>query len=233
MLAVKPSHGRRYSQDVLALACMWQNISPALYKQIQADGVLTLPNYKYVRRLSSALTVDFHLNDATILYLSARMDKLTKRELNVNLIIDEVYCQKTVQYSNGVFYGNENNCITQTLLCVMIKSVAGSYSDVIVMSPVFIINHEKIYKVCENSVEKMTEIGFDIVATMTDGHKSNMKMLKHDICQGKLDTSVPNPYDVEKRIALLFDPTHLLKCVYNNFRGKENFLCPPFDEYSD
>ena len=29
MLAIKPSHGRRYSQDVLALACMWKNESPA------------------------------------------------------------------------------------------------------------------------------------------------------------------------------------------------------------
>ena len=229
MLAIKPTHGRRYSQDVLALACMWQNVTPALYKQIQADEILTLPNYKYVRRLSSALTVDFHLSDSTILYLSARMAKLSQRELNVNLIIDEVYCQKSVQYSNGVFYGNENNSITKTLLCVMIKSVAGSYRDVVIMSPVSEINHDKIYKVWKNVVEKMTEIGFDIVATMTDGHKSNMKMFKHNICQGKLNTSISNPYDVEKKIALLFDPTHLLKCVYNNFRCKESFLCPPFD----
>ena len=66
LLVVKTSNGRRYSQDVLALACMWQNVSPALYKQIQADAVLTLPNYKYVRRLSSALTVDLRLSDSTI-----------------------------------------------------------------------------------------------------------------------------------------------------------------------
>ena len=32
LLVVKTSNGRRYSQDVLALACMWQNVSPALYK---------------------------------------------------------------------------------------------------------------------------------------------------------------------------------------------------------
>ena len=123
---VKTSNGRRYSQDVLALACMWQNESPALYKQIQVDGVLTLPNCKYVRRLSSALTVDLHLSDSTIVYLNGRMAKLSQRELQVNLILDEVYCQKSVQYANGVFYGNENNCITKTFLCVMIKSVTPS-----------------------------------------------------------------------------------------------------------
>ena len=62
----------------------------------------------------------------------------------MTLIIDEVYCQKSVQYSNGVFYGIENNSITQTLLCVMIKSVAGRYRDVVVLSPVSEINHDKI-----------------------------------------------------------------------------------------
>ena len=29
LLVVKTSNGRRYSQDVLALACMWRNVSPA------------------------------------------------------------------------------------------------------------------------------------------------------------------------------------------------------------
>ena len=209
MLAVKPPHGRRYSPDVLALACMWQNVSPALYRQIQSDGILTLPNYKYVRRLSSALTVDFNLSDSTIVYLSARMAKLSERELHVNVMVDEVYCQKSVQYSNGVFYGNENNSITRTLLCVMVKSVAGSYRDVVVMSPITQINHEIIYEVWKNVVMKISDIGFDVVATMTDGHKSNVKMFKDDICQGKLTTAVPNPYDVEKKIFLLFDPPHL------------------------
>ena len=212
---------------------MWQNVSPALYKQIQADAVLTLPNCKYVRRLSSALTADLHLSDSTIVYLNARMANVCQRELHVNLILDEVYCQKSVQHANGGFYGNENNSITKTLLCVMIKSVAGSYRDVVAMSPISEINHDKIYEVWKNVLEKITEVGFDVVVTMTDGHKSNMKIFKHNICHGKLKTSLSNPYDVEKKISLLFDPTHLLKCVYNNFRNKERFLCPAFDVTSN
>ena len=58
-------------------------------------------------------------------------------------------------------------------------------------------------------------------------------MFKHNICHGKLQTSISNPYDVEKKISLLFDTTHLLKCVYHNFINKERFLCPPFDVTSD
>lgn len=53
---------------------MWQNTSPALYRQIKNEGVLTLPTAKYVRRLSSGLDVDsgFEVSDATRAYLQAR-----------------------------------------------------------------------------------------------------------------------------------------------------------------
>ena len=50
----------------------------------------------------------------------------------------------------------------------MIKSVAGSYRDVVAMYPISEINHDKIYEVRKNVLEKITEVGFDVVATMTD-----------------------------------------------------------------
>ena len=54
--------------------------------------------------------------------------------------MDEVYCQKKVQYSNGMFYGMEGNEITKTLLCLMIKSICGKYRDVISMIPITTIS---------------------------------------------------------------------------------------------
>ena len=50
----------------------------------------------------------------------------------------------------------------------MIKSVAGRYRDVMAMSPISEINHDKIYKVWKNVLEKITDVGFDVVTTMTD-----------------------------------------------------------------
>ena len=35
---------------------------------------------------------------------------------------------------------------------------------------------------------------------------------------------IPNPLSQGSRIYLLFDPTHLFKNIYNNFRNKENFI---------
>ena len=48
----KPN-ARRYSSSMLAMAFMWQSVSPALYRQIDSDRVLTTPSVKHVRELTS------------------------------------------------------------------------------------------------------------------------------------------------------------------------------------
>ena len=65
--------------------------------------------------------------------------------------MDEVYCKQTVQYTNGKYYGADNNETTQTLLCVMVKSVCGKYRDVVSMTQISNINADKLHTVWENS----------------------------------------------------------------------------------
>ena len=72
-LLSKPIQGRRYSPSLLGLSIMWNQSSACLYKQILADGVLTLPSMKHIRRLTSALSVDYNLLDSTMTYLEARV----------------------------------------------------------------------------------------------------------------------------------------------------------------
>ncbi len=232
-LLSKTPHQRRYSQDLLAMACMWRSVSPALYNQIRSDGIIQLPSDRYIRQLSSAITADFTLSDGTVAYLDARMKKLEKKDHAINLILDEVFVVKDNQYTGGVFYGNENNSTTKTLLCLMIKSVAGGYRDVVAMTPIDEISAEKIHKVWEDAVKKLTKMGFNVVATTSDNHKSNMKHFKKILCGGNLQPYITNPFDSSKKIFLLFDPTHILKCITNNFRQKESFACPAYPEVVD
>ena len=130
--------------------------------------------------------------------------------------MDELYVQKSIQYSNGKFYGTGNNEVVTTLLCVMIISVAGSYRDIVAISCVSNINADILYQVWTDVVGN-TELGFDITVAMNDGHSSNMKFFKKKVSDGFLKTWVPNPLSPGKRISLLFDTTHLFKNVYNNF----------------
>ena len=228
LLEKKPTR-RRYSPDTLAVACMWDNVSPALYRLIQSSDVLTLPVDKYVRRLSSAITVDFDVSESTKAYLQARKEKLKRKDLNVNIILDEVFLRKLLQYLNGRFFGKENGKVTKTLLNVMVKSVAGSYRDVVAMSPIDEISAEKIHTVWKNVVKEVTRLGFNVVSTTADGHRSNMKLFKTLLCGGELKPYIMNPFKKEQRIHLLFDFTHLMKCIYNNFRETECFVCPHFE----
>ena len=237
LILIKDPRRRRYSCDLLTMTCMWQNDSPALYKQIKSESILTLPTAKYVRKLSSGLNVEggYEVSDVTRAYLQAKKKKLSEKYAIVAILMDEIYVQKSVQYANGKFYGMENNAIVKTLLCVMIKSVAGNYKDVVSITCMVNINADILHKVWLNVVKVVTELKFGITVTMTDGHSSNVKFFKEKLCDGFIKMWVPNPLSPGNRIFLLFDPTHLFKNIYNNFRTKENFICPSMtnDQESD
>ena len=47
-------------------------------------------------------------------------------------------------YVNGKFFGAENGELAKTILCVMLKSVAGKYCDIICMAPVVNITAYKL-----------------------------------------------------------------------------------------
>ena len=135
-----------------------------------------------------------------------------------------------VQYINGKFFGAENGELMKTLLCVMIKSVAGKYCDIISMVPIVNINADKLYSIWKNLVPQMTSIAFETAVTMTDGHSSNMKLFNIKILKNVPENlSVPNYENIGSYIFLLFDLPHLFKNVYNNWMNKKIFECPHVD----
>ncbi len=125
---------------MLSMAVIWQNCSPALYKQMWQEGILTIPAPKYLDRLTSAFkveggTVQGDVPQSTKQYLKTRFSTLNQREKTVNLMLDEVYTSKRVEYSAGKFYGYENQTVTKTLLGFMIKSVGGKFHEMITLVP--------------------------------------------------------------------------------------------------
>ena len=214
ILATKTKKNRRYSAIILAMAVMWDNISPALYRHIVAEDFLTLPVEKHVRRLSGP-TMSTGLPDATIEYLRKRIDGLNQRERLQLLMADEVYSAKRVEYQNGKFYGLENFEVTTTLLCFMIKSVAGKYEDVVAMVPLSSISAEIIQKWWMKVLEEVTKIGFEVVASSVDAHSSNRKFYVL-LSNGKEgNTWIEHPYLPVKKIFFLFDSVHVFKNMYN------------------
>ena len=130
----KPN-GRRYSKETLAMAVMWQSVSPACYWLIWLWYFLSSLCQTH-QRLCSALTVDLELTDSAVAYLKARMSNWHQKISWVNLIMDEVHCLQTTQFYTGKFFGFENDEVTKSLLAVMIKFVCGSYRDIVCMTPI-------------------------------------------------------------------------------------------------
>ena len=64
--------------------------SPALYRLMLEEDVLTLPSMSYLQRLSSAYNLETGLTSSTVAYLSERAKHLTKEEKTVAVLIDEV-----------------------------------------------------------------------------------------------------------------------------------------------
>ena len=221
-LVYSSPHGRRYSPSLIAMAYMWQSVSPALYKQVQLEGILTLPSAKYVRTLSSSIGDDFELTQPAKRYMSARFQKLKETDHEVSLIMDEVYCQKKVQYSNGAK--------SPRLLCLMIKSICGKYRDIISMTPITNINATILYTIWQSNIKVLTEVGFNVAATITDGHESNVKFYAKLIGTNPKHYYVNNLYFPGRKIFLLFNPVHLFKNFYNNFMNYSIFRYPTYDQ---
>ena len=228
-LALKPKMGRRYSPDMLSCALQWMKTSPALYRQLLDEGLLTLPSVNHLQKISTALNVETgELSESTLNYLRLRIKKLNDWERNCILIVDEIYSAQRVEYSNGRFFGQKNGEPTKTMLGLMIKSVAGKYSDMIALVPQTKLNSEVLKSEFDKVFEATTVVGFHMVATLADNHRINRKFFQHELGSGSLSVSIPHPTLKDEKHFLIFDPVHIFKNFFNNFVNRGVLSCPPF-----
>ena len=96
----------------------------------------------------------------------------------MNVIIDEVYTAKQVQYVNGKFYGIEESNITKTLLCIMIKAVTGKYRDVIGLVPCSTLDAKKQHELWIKILPTLCQIGFEPIIIMTDAQSGKSYILQ-------------------------------------------------------
>ena len=167
--------GRRCSKVTIATCMIWYKTSPALYRLIISDGVLTIPSISYLRRLAGALTIDMEFSESTIAYLTARFARLNEREKNIAIVMDEVKTDQHVEYVGGNFPGSCDDGITKGLFSVMINSLGGKYCDMVAMIPVVTLDSVKMKEVYTKVLKGVTNIGFSTCALLVDGHRTNKK----------------------------------------------------------
>lgn len=219
------SKSLQYSPSALVSALVWHSHSSSCYRAILNEGVLTLPSERTLRRLSGRFNIN---SDTTISYLQKRRSCLNQFQSTVSLIFDEVYVHQTIDYHQGQFSGlcDSNGAVANTVLCFMIKSLAGKFCDVICMYALNRLTVQILTKCFVSALEIAMNAGFEVVVTVCDNHKVNRQFLTDFLCEGTLSPSAANPLDPSSSIFVLLDPTHTMKNIYNNFQKKGKFSVP-------
>ena len=88
------NQSNRFSTSFLWAAITWQKTSPALYKLLREDGLMTLPSISYLKQLSSSFSLSSGLSNSAVAYLEERLKTLSPKEKIVALAIDEVSIAK-------------------------------------------------------------------------------------------------------------------------------------------
>ncbi len=226
-LAGTKKFARRYSPSLLACAMLWKCTSTSLYKQIVEQGVLSLPSVSHLTHMSTSLSMSTGLTDTTLKYLKARLASLGDFERIVMLQIDEMYTIRRLEFYGGKLFGYQKDGASKTLLVFMISSVCGKYQDVLAMYPTSRLTSTDLMNYFSLIIPALHSIGFCAIGTSVDSYTANRKFY-NELCQGKLQVSIPHPCDPTQLMFLIIDSVHNLKNVYNNWLARRMFICPPF-----
>ena len=215
---------RRYSVEMLVMFYIMHATSSKAYERLCQEQIIILPSVKTLRKITMNLDQRTGLDDSD--YLNIRFSKLNFFDRNVLLMIDEIYLSKRVESSGGQVFGLTESCaVAATALCFMIKSLSSGYQDMVGIYPIKNLKAET-QKACFDKVMLLVhEIGFNVIGICVDNASANRKFFKDFLCNGAWKASIPNKY-TDGKIFLIFDPTHIIKNIYNNLVNRRVFEMP-------
>ena len=223
-LLIQNKHHRAYSPDLTIFAYLIHAESHAAYMSLLNQNVLSLPSITTLKKITRKVNTERGLSN--ISYLRLRQSKLEEMQRHCLLMIDEIYIRKQPEYSGGRIYGlTDDSKVANTLLCFMIKSIAGKYKDIVAIYPISGLTALKLSECYEEVMKLINLIPFNVVAISVDNAAVNRRFYM-DLCNNNLQVSVQNPF-THQPLFLLIDPVHNIKNIYNNFQTRKILKCPP------
>ena len=217
-------HRRRYSAELIMMAYIVFATSPRAYERLLEEDIVILPSTKTLKKLTMNLNSKTGLDDAQ--YLQLRFSQLNAFDRNILLMIDEIYLSRRVEASAGQILGlTDISQVATTALCFMIKSLSSGYQDMVGIYPVKNLTATTQKDCFDRIVFLLHEVGFNVVGLSVDNAATNRKFYRDFLCEGSLKTSIPKSY-TGGEISLIFDPTHVIKNIYNNLLTRKIFRLP-------
>ncbi len=192
-LALINKNQRRYSPNLLASSLMWKCTSSGLYKKLLQEDLLSLPSVRYLQKISNAFSLDAGFSKSTISYLKARVQKLSKRERLVIMLLDEIYTSQRLEFQGGKLFGYDEGLPTKTMLCFMLKSVGGQYRDVVALFPIKNVNSELLKDIHDQMLPELTTLGFNVIGLSADNYSANRKYYEDELCAGDMKAFTLQP----------------------------------------
>ena len=197
--------------------------SPRAYERLLEEQVVLLPSTKTLKKITINLYSKTGLDEQ---YLRLRFSQLNAVDRNVLLMIDEIYLSKRVEASGGQVLGLTDDCkIAATALYFMVKSLSSGYQDMVGIYPVKNLKAPTQKECFDKIMILLNEVCFNVVGISVDNAAANRKFYKDFLCEGSWKVSIANPF-TGGEIFLIFDPTHIIKNVYNNFLTRKTFELP-------
>ena len=221
------SEGRRYSPELVVRAFILYSSSRACYERLLEQGLFYMPSVKTLRRIMSKL--DGSTSQETKEYIKMRTKSMNEYDINVILMIDEIYIASRPESTGGRVSGlTEDGETANTALCFMVRSLTSKYRDIIGIYPIKTLTSDALNDYYIDVMRLLYEVGLNVVAILVDNHPVNRRFFLYNLCAGEWKPYIQNPFTGNK-VYLVFDPTHNIKNLYNNLLSRKIFECPSYE----
>ena len=209
-----PKNVRVYTPYDLINAFSWRTRSRALYNSIRSQ--IKLPS---ISTLSKITRMSKNTDDIT--FFKQLFETLPDRSKGCILLIDEMYIKASVQYCGGELYGyaeDDKSKMAKTVLAVMVKCMFGGKKFLAKLVPVAALNSDFMFNVVRSVIEMIDECGGTVIAVVNDNNRVNQSFRKKFQAYNELAPwIVRSPANPRQPIFLLYDSTHILKNIRNNW----------------
>lgn len=214
---------RRYSAQLYSYSYFWRSSSSACYKIL--SETFCLPSIKTLNRLSSGVP-----SEANKDYLKVRCQHLSAEERICVLMIDEVYTAEKIELNaSGQMIGlTTSGEPAKTVLAFMVKSLRSNFSEMIALIPVRNLTGDQLKSHFDDVLELLKDTLL-IQAISVDNHAINRKLYALLRSSGPNRSFVDHPNHENEKLFLLFDSTHNLKNIFNNFHVRQKFRFPTLE----
>ena len=149
---------------------------------------------------------------------------------DIVLMIDEMYLQKSVEYSSGEMIGcDEDDSMFKGIVGFMIVGLKQSIPYIIKSLPEVKIEGCYLRNEVIQVIELLHSIGFKVGCVVSDNHSTNVsaysKILIEYGCE-KDDLAIK--IQDGSKVYLMYDSVHLMKNIRNNLLKYKRFIFPAF-----